>query len=68
MFRSKNSFKSTVLELQIGIMRVMAVEERGQFDQDETLVRLLLVSPVSSAEAERCFSALKRLQHGLQQQ
>lgn len=34
---------------------------RGLFDQVESLVRLLLVIPVSSAEAERSFSALRRL-------
>lgn len=59
MFRSKNTFKSSAEVANI--MRGMAVEVRGLFDQVETLVRLLLVIPVSSAEAERSFSALRRL-------
>ena len=36
-------------------------EVRGLFVQVETLVRLLMVVPISSAEAERSFSALRRL-------
>lgn len=59
MFRSKNTFKSSAEVANI--MRGMAVEVRGLFDQVETLIRLLLVIPVSSAEAERSFSALRRL-------
>ena len=39
----------------------MSIEVRGLFDQVEKLVRLLLVVPLASAEAERSFSALKRL-------
>lgn len=42
-------------------LRGMPVEVRGLFDQVEALVRLLLVVPVSSTEAERSFSALRRL-------
>ena len=34
---------------------------RSLFDQVERLVRLLLVKPVSACEAERSFSALRRL-------
>lgn len=43
------------------ILRGMSVEVRGLFDQVEALVRLLLVVPVSSTEAERSFNALRRL-------
>ena len=43
------------------IIRDMVPEVRGIFGQVETLVRLLLVVPASSAEAERSFSALRRL-------
>ena len=39
----------------------MAPELRGEYSEVEKLVRLLLVSPASSAEAERSFSALRRL-------
>lgn len=60
MFRTKNTLKSRTEVANI--MRGMAIEVRGLFDQVETLVRLLLVIPVSSAEAERSFSALRRLQ------
>lgn len=37
------------------------MEVRGLFDQVEVLIRILLVVPVSSCEAERSFSALRRL-------
>ena len=43
------------------IIREMVPEVRGLFSQVEALVRLLLVVPASSAEAERSFSALRRL-------
>ena len=43
------------------IIRHMVPEVRGLFGQVETLVRLLLVVPASSAQAERSFSALRRL-------
>uniref|UniRef100_A0A3B3QRQ9 TTF-type domain-containing protein n=1 Tax=Paramormyrops kingsleyae TaxID=1676925 RepID=A0A3B3QRQ9_9TELE len=59
MFKSKYNFKSSTEVATI--MRGMPVEVRGLFDQIETLVRLLLVIPVSSAEAERSFSTLRRL-------
>jgi hypothetical protein len=39
----------------------MAPELRGEYSNEEKLVRLLLVAPVSSAEAERSFSTLRRL-------
>ncbi|KAJ3583518.1 hypothetical protein NHX12_017117 [Muraenolepis orangiensis] len=43
------------------IIREMVPEVRGLFGQVEALVRLLLVVPASSAEAERSSSALRRL-------
>lgn len=39
----------------------MPPEVCGLFDQVETLVRLLMVVPISSAEAECRFSGLRRL-------
>jgi len=59
MFRSKYTVKSSVEVAEI--MRGLTVEVRGLFDQVESLIRLLLVIPVASAEAERSFSALRRL-------
>lgn len=43
------------------IIGEMVPEVRGLFSQVEALVRLLLVIPASSVEAERSFSALRRL-------
>ena len=43
------------------IIRELPAEVRGLFTEVETLMRLLLVVPVSSSEAERSFSALRRL-------
>ncbi|XP_051797058.1 zinc finger MYM-type protein 1-like [Acanthochromis polyacanthus] len=43
------------------ILKGLPCEVRGLFTEVETLVRLLLVVPVSSSEAERSFSALRRL-------
>lgn len=51
---------STVSEV-VDTLRAMLPEVRGLFTQVEVLVRLLLVVPCSSAEAERSFSALRRL-------
>jgi hypothetical protein len=42
-------------------MRNMLPEVQAEFPQVTTLLKLLLVSPASSAEAERSFSALRRL-------
>lgn len=39
----------------------MVPEVRGEFEEVEKLLRLLIVSPASSAEPERSFSALRRL-------
>lgn len=59
MFKSKNTYISSTEAADI--LRGMLPEVRGLFDQVEVLVRLLLVVPTSSAEAERSFSALRRL-------
>lgn len=59
MFRLNYSFSNSAEAA--GIIRGLPVEVRGLFGQVETLVRLLLVVPVSSSEAERSFSALRRL-------
>ena len=40
--------------------RRLPVEVRGLFDQFEVLIRILFVVPVSSCEAEKSFSALRR--------
>jgi hypothetical protein len=42
-------------------LRSMIPEVRAEYNEVEQLVRLLLVNPAASAEAERSFSALRRL-------
>lgn len=59
MFKSRYSFKTTADAAQT--LKAMPVEVRALFEQVETLVRLLMVVPASSAEAERSFSGLRRL-------
>ena len=59
LFRRKRSVKS--LRDAVGILKGMAPQLRGEYKKVEKLVRLLLVAPASSAEAERSFSALRRL-------
>lgn len=59
MFRLNYSFSSSAEAAEI--LKGLPVEVRGLFTEVETLVRLLLVVPVSSSEAERSFSALRRL-------
>ena len=61
MFKANNTYTSCKEAVQI--LRGMPPEVRGLFSQVETLVRLLLVVPVSSCEAERSFSALRRLKN-----
>ena len=58
LFRRKRSVK-TVSDA-VSIMKAMPPELRGEYCEVEKLVRLLLVSPASSTEAERSFSALRR--------
>ncbi|XP_031727537.1 zinc finger MYM-type protein 1-like [Anarrhichthys ocellatus] len=59
MFRSKCPVSTT--REAVEVLRAMPREVRGLFDEVEKLIRILIVVPVSSAEAERSFSALKRL-------
>lgn len=59
MFLSKHHLMSSTEAANI--LRKMPSEVRSLFDEVEKLVRILLVVPASSAEAERSFSALKRL-------
>ncbi|KAK0155493.1 hypothetical protein N1851_002083 [Merluccius polli] len=47
----------------VNSLRTMVPEVRRLFNQVETLIRLLLVVPASSCEAERSFSALRRLKY-----
>lgn len=59
MFRHNYQFGSSMEAANI--LKGLSVEVRGLFSEVETLVRLLLVVPVSSSEAERSFSTLRRL-------
>ncbi len=59
LIRMKYSFQSST-EI-VAVLQGMTPEVRGLFDQVETVARLLLVVPVSSAESERSFSSLRRL-------
>ncbi|XP_039641383.1 uncharacterized protein LOC120548945 [Perca fluviatilis] len=45
----------------VDLLKTMVPEVRSLFKQVETLLRLLLVVPASSSQAERSFSALRRL-------
>lgn len=58
LFR-KQSF-STLSEAA-DVMRTMSPETRAIFSEVVTLIKLLIVNPAASAEAERSFSALRRL-------
>jgi len=59
MFRQQFTF-STTDEATV-ILRSSVPEVRRLFNQVETLLRLLLVLPATSCEAERSFSGLRRL-------
>lgn len=59
MFRAKYTYKSC--EEAANILQKAPVQVRSLFREVETLIRLLLVIPASSCEAERSFSALRRL-------
>ena len=59
LFRNKYPCSSSVEAAEV--LRGLPVEVQGLFDQVEVLIRILLVVPVSSCEAERSFSALRRL-------
>ena len=49
------------LSAVVTILQQMVPEVRAEYSQVCQLVQLLLVSPASSATAERSFSALRRL-------
>jgi len=59
MFRRRRTV-DTVAQAVVE-MRNMLPEVQAEFPQVTTLLKLLLVSPAPSAEAERSFSALRRL-------
>ena len=59
MFRRTRSITS--VESAATALRQMPPEVRAEYEDVSQLVKLLLVSPASSAQAERSFSALRRL-------
>ena len=58
-FRRKRPTKS--VDETASALRAMVQETRGEYCEVEKLVRILLVCPASSSEAERSFSTLRRL-------
>lgn len=59
---SRESIKTVVtLDKCATVLRDMAPPMRAMFPLVESLIRLLLVNPASSATAERSFSSLRRL-------
>jgi hypothetical protein len=59
MFRRKHVIKK--VSEAVNMLSEMVPEVRAMYNQVEVLIRLLLVCPASSAEAERSFSSLRRL-------
>ena len=59
MLRQQFKYKTT--EEAAGMLRSAVPEVRLLFNQVETLLRILLVVPTTSCEAERSFSSLRRL-------
>jgi len=59
MFKHQNNYTCVVDATKC--MRDMVPEVRRLYPQVERLIRLLLISPASSSEAERSFSSLRRL-------
>jgi len=57
----KMQFKYTTMADAKSVLQAMLPEVRRMFSEVEQLVRLLLLCPVSSCEAERSFSSLRRL-------
>ncbi|KAK0141195.1 Zinc finger MYM-type protein 1 [Merluccius polli] len=57
----KASYQFTSCQEASQLLTTMVPEVRRLFNQVETLIRLLLVVPASSCEAEQSFSALRRL-------
>ena len=61
----KNKYKVSTTADDVHALNKMPPEVHGLFKQVETLVRLLMVVPISSAEAECSFSGLRRLKEWL---
>jgi hypothetical protein len=59
MFRRKHVINK--VSEAVNMLSEMVPEVRAMYNQVEVLIRLLLVCPASSAEAERSFSSLRRL-------
>ena len=59
MFRRKNGINK--VSDAVNMLSEMVPKVREMYNQVEVLIRLLLVCPASSAEAERSFSSLRRL-------
>ena len=59
MFRRKYEFVNVLAAQKI--MKSMCSEVRLLFSQVEQLLRLMLVSPVTSCSTERSFNSLRRL-------
>ena len=59
LFRDRFAYKTS--SEVVSLLKGVCPEIRALFSQIEALVRLLIVVPVSSAEAERGFSGLRRL-------
>jgi hypothetical protein len=59
MFHKHKKYSS--LSEAAGLLRMMSMEMRSLFPEVEKLIKLLLVCPAATAEAERSFSALRRL-------
>lgn len=55
------NYPCTTVAGAAAVIRGLPVEVRSLFSEVETLVRLLMVVPVSSCESERSFSSLRRL-------
>lgn len=56
-----NQFKGSSIDEYRKVFVNMVPEVRRMFPEVERLLRLLLISPASSCEAERSFSALRRM-------
>ena len=61
MFRRRHAINEVSEAADILRNRPMPVDMRSTFSEFEKLVQLLMVCPCSSVDAERSFSALRRL-------
>ena len=60
-FRTRFASKFRTIEECRVLFKNLVPEVKSMFPQVEKLLRLLLISPASSCEAERTFSALRRM-------